>query len=383
MSPVLELLIILAVIYAIDCFLWLPVGSAAIRTWLGGRVSPGWPSALLNNGRRGLVALSPLPFDLAARSSPLPVSISPRGVYAYTALTLDPSGRSPQSRLRLLFDAEMPPVRAVDDRVLAGDRELAAVGSPAVAQHTARLIRRVAAAPVDERGAIVERALRRSLDPERVRRRWGRFLSRARRLRAWCSALFTLLFVVIPVLDRTVGLYRWWIVLIPAYFWLLVVTVRLFCRLHARCYPRNRRERRSKGFLLSIAPTYAIRGADLVAHDIVATFHPLAVTRALAGEAAFRELARRAVRDARRPIAPVSPDDGPEAREIEAWFRELSAKLLDERVRAEGVDPPSLITPPPRLEDAAVAYCPRCEEQFGSLEDRCETCGDLELEPLA
>ncbi len=381
MDPFLELLAILAAIYAIECCAWLRCGSVVLRERFVRWSRLASVLEFLQNGRAGVCVLSPLPCDVAPGAHRFALSVSPRAVYAYSFQAFTATGRPPQSEIYVEID-ELPNVRAAHGRLQIGDRVAADLGSPSLALRYARLLRTLGAHREEDRAAIIARDLHTSLDARRVRRRWQRFRFGLLPLRCLATALFLIVFAVLPAVHYTTTIVPHWKVLLTVYLYVHVLTVWCAYSLHRRTYPRHRSERRGKVGLMAFAPTYTMRAPQAVAADLLATFHPLAVAAVFLDEAQFRTFARRVLRDARSPIDPVCGDERHAVRETEASFRAAALTAIEAMLVEHGVDPDALLVAPERGDAECVAYCPRCEEQFATTEVRCEECGGKDLVPF-
>ncbi len=128
-----------------------------------------------------------------------------------------------------------------------------------------------------------------------------------------------------------------------------------------------------------LAPPTAIRAHDLLARQLVATFHPLAPAQALCPPGAFQDLARHALRDLHFPILPTSPHPEIQAVQSEAWFRQAVLEEMEQAIEQAGLQPAQLLQPPAPLEPANRSYCPRCETQFVTAVGTCGDCGGRPL----
>src|SRR3954447_2009772 len=104
MTDLQLLFVVLAVIYFWECACWLPRGSVAFLTWFGRRWRQAHPAGLLGNQRGGFVIAPPLPpLGSLLVANQFPLSLSPDGVLAYVAPTVNPGGRPPQSGAFIAF----------------------------------------------------------------------------------------------------------------------------------------------------------------------------------------------------------------------------------------------------------------------------------------
>jgi hypothetical protein len=103
-------------------------------------------------------------------------------------------------------------------------------------------------------------------------------------------------------------------------------------------------------------------------------FHPLAAARVLLPQDTFRTFARRCLLDVRHPINPACPDEDPQRRATEEWFRARLATAFARFLRDQGVDPENLVQPPVPEEEISRSFCPRCDREHLIEEGECSAC---------
>jgi hypothetical protein len=267
-------------------------------------------------------------------------------------------------------------------RVLVNGEPFVETGSELLSRRVAMFLMALKELPPGEREAALRAGLRGLFDEAEITRRLDS-LRRESRVCAWAGlALFVHLFVACPIVVVSRGLSGTWPwLLIPALF-LQAAIVVAFVVAHRRLYPRETGALWSAALGMALLPPAAIRAVDHLSREIVATRHPLGVSRALCGEKAADSFALAVLRDLRHPIIPVCPLEGPAARS-EAWHR---AELLREAnaliARTGSAGRPVECAPDPES-SASRSYCPRCLCQYVTGQGTCPDCGELPLERLS
>lgn len=380
MSTLDELLIILGVIYLLEALVWLPHGGVAIARFLGrSRIRDA--SSLSVNPRGGFAVTSPLPFDDAIVTAQWPVSISPHGLFAYVATTLGGPDRAEQTEKYFTWK-DVQRVTRDEKAILVNGQTFATCATVAQARFVARSLRRLSAIPAKKREPAIEQMLDRAFDRARLAPRLARFDARVRDLRVFGSLLFLLVFVAVPVLSRTVGLLPRLPYLAAAFALLLVVILARFTIVHRRYYPRRRADFWRQLLTMTVAPTYAMRAADMLAHEIAARHHPLTIAAIRCPPEVFRDFAGRVLRDTEHPIEPVCAATDADALATERWLRKRVGQRILTLVTQMGLNPPDLRRPHSAPGDAlgstpsgdAAYFCARCHAQFTDPAATCTVC---------
>lgn len=376
------LLLILAGIYLAECARWAPCDAAIFSSPWCGRWRTGWARQWLGNQHGGLVLGNPWPpLGTLFLCQGWPVSLSPEGICGFVAAAPQPGGRPPQSGGAWRWDDSLR-VAADGKRVDLNGRPLVRAGSRRHAQELAGLLERLAQLPSAQRSEALEAALQRAVDVSAIRRRIDEFQQATRRLRGACVVLAVFVLFAAPPLVWVWNFWRLWPLLVAALASLVLIVVRRYRLAHRRLHPDAAAERRNHAVLMILSPLTAIRAHDALAWDWLYGFHPLAVARVLLAPDDFAILARRVLLDLDFPLPPAHPGGQP-AQDIVLWFRARQRQLLADVVREAGVDLEALLAPPAPEGPDAVAFCPRCREQFASADGRCAACGGQILTPLA
>lgn len=381
MSEAESLLLVLALLYLLECVGWIRRGAVVFRTRGGPRWSAVHPGLQWGNQRGGLILAHPLPpLGGLVLSAPFPFSLSPTAVLAFVAPAANPGGRPPQRGSWLRWE-QITAVAAAGRELKINGAVWCKFASAHTAHHCAAQLQTLARLPVEQRAAAIRTTLAAPLDLASARAQWDAAQPALRKLRGLGNSLFVFVFLVAPGLFWLFGIARCWPVLVVGWLGHTVTIATVFFRAHRRLYPVADEERFTH-FLTSLlaAPT-AIRAHDLLARPLLERFHPLVVAQLLATPAAFQEVARDTLRELRFP-ARCGNELGAEAAAIEKNSRELLHELIVAALRRAGLEPDSLLVPPVALDASCRAYCPRCEAQFTTASGTCADCGGLPLLPL-
>jgi hypothetical protein len=382
MEALLELVAVLALLHAALGLHWFPRSAYAFRVLMLGRVvaipaSRGWGS-----DRMGLLAGPPIPslgrFHLVEL---FPLALSPEGVVTSAAFDPNPGGRTPRAARFVAWD-DARRARAEGRGVFLGRERLVATGSDALARHVARTLRRIAAREPRERGREIEAFARASLDAEAARER-VRSLDRATRpLHVPALATAVLLFLALPAVGLTIGLWVGWPWLLGALVLLQAWSGAAFFRTHRGLEPDERGERILRTLTVSVSPVEALRSGEVLGRDALARFHPLAAAVALLTRDDLAPFAERVLRDAAHPTPHASPPDDARVPAVEsAWRVTLAPELAAAAARA-GL-PDDLARRPPPADPDEASYCPRCTQTFVPASGTCDACFGVPLVPLA
>lgn len=362
MTSVDGLLIVLAVVYLVECATWVPRDAVPFRQGLFGRWKHAPPSEWGGHDRNAFVFAGPLPpLPPLILCRPWPIAIGEDGISPL-----------PPAEARLLPWDSLREVRIDGKTLLVEGARVAVFLSAEAAHEVGVLLERLAALPPKQRAEELCAAVRRSLDVEAARARHKEYRSAAGVLAVSANLLVVVLFGVVPATFHLPFLaLRWYLVLVWALgVWALVILD--FARAMKALYPE--RKRRKQIVIMAVSPLAALRARDAVARDALASFHPLAAARALLDAPRFEAFARNALAEARFPVPkPRSPAE-------ESW-RALVVEEMERFLRHEKVDPEALLAPPPREGPECLSYCERCRSQYTVREGTCHACGDRPLTP--
>jgi hypothetical protein len=164
--------------------------------------------------------------------------------------------------------------------------------------------------------------------------------------------------------------FTWWklgansIAMLATFGVLLLVglaTSVAYFRAHKELYPNDSGTRWQHSFLIAVVPTHTSRAKDLLARDLFAEFHPLAIAKLALPAESFESFGNWIRRELKFPLPPQRLDEA-ELRPVEEF---LAAQNVVDRT-------------PVKLADAT-QYCPRCHAQFSVEASKCEDCGGMQL----
>lgn len=223
-----------------------------------------------------------------------------------------------------------------------------------------------------ERGKEIKKTLRGAFDVEEAGKKLSAIGERGFGLRVLCNAQFAYLFIVAPALVWSYGVLQ---VIIPIAvgMWLMAAVVAGVCwRLHKSMYPRAGEERVGAAAKMVLCPPLAVRATDILASQLLAGYHPLAVAHLLCGRRDFERLAKQVLLDLRYPMAlePVEEVGGA----TEEWYRETLREISEQFVAAHGVDTADLLKPPSQQDTSSGSFCPRCHAEYAMAAGECSDC---------
>lgn len=370
------LLLVVVVIYLIECFFLVKRDTFAFLNPFGLRWHMAYSSSIIGNYSKGAIFSNPLPpLGITLFCQSLPISISPDGIYSYVSLAPYPCGRVQQHEKYFRLD-DIQKISTYDNRIMINGADFVKTLSHRMAKALADLIERVTRGAKSERSVFIKEAMERSIDTEAILLRIQDYYKHARWLRIACNLIFLYLFAVCPIVIFYSGLAKTWFSLLPLLLLLMALNGLLFFHAHKILFPNESSARIQSLFLILLVPTASIRANDYLSCYLLGGFHPLAVAKALCSQKDFELIARRFILDAQYPIQPVCPADDMEISNTEKWFREAYLLLMEDFIKRTGVDIEVLTFPPKQGCSSAISYCPRCHTQFAIAEGRCFDCNN-------
>ena len=394
MSELNQLLAVFAGIYLFDCVHWARRETIGFRAWWGRRPRIVAGEDMPGNENYGLVFAQPLPpFGRLFLTQIHPVSWTRDGASSFVAHAPNPGTRAGQLGRFVSFGA---PTRTGDGepratagrvetearRVLVGGRTFVEAGSERLARRIANSIATLRDTSPKQRDACIDRELEASLDAGAAAERVAAFERAVPTLRVACTLLWTVVFVVFPLLAFTWGLALTWIALAVAFAASQAFVTWSFVRAHRVLFPTESRSRRGAAILIAVSPPVAMRAVDALSRDLLAEFHPLAVARALLARAEFEAFARRVLRDALHPLPVRREGDDPVLVAADTSWRERTLAAFERFAEREGLEPSGWRGVPPGGGEEGASYCPRCAEVHGTTPGTCGRCWDLPLVPF-
>jgi len=220
----------------------------------------------------------------------------------------------------------------------------------------------IAAAPPDQRPALIRACYAETLDVDRIGGRHVQVVQRTARLRLVGTGLLLYLLIFVPltqILALEIGMTG----VALGYLALALWGMGEIHLAHGRVLPGRRTDRWLATLLLPIYPAGAMRAAAGLHAEALGHFHPLALAIVLAEPTDRDELARRVAAGLR--YFPATP--GP------------TADLLIEFAASHAID---LRADPPAPAPSCVpsrTYCPYCLLQYTQSEGYCPDCVTVPL----
>ncbi|MFO1476958.1 MAG: hypothetical protein U1F98_09950 [Verrucomicrobiota bacterium] len=370
MTELEVLYLVLAGVYAWECVCWLPSAAFAATTWFGQRWRPRMPNSLAGNSNGGLVLAPPLPpLGWLAQCSPFSIFTSTDG--AVLQFHAPPGTRNAPPPVRVSW-TETDSLSASGRTVSIAGKKRFKAASPAAARRAVRNLRRLRELSPAERDAFQSATLRTGFDEQELGARWQRFLEFGPALRAWCNALFLLLFAAGPLAVHLFGLGRTWPWILAAWIILAAGITWRFRKAHRALYPEPSadEERFMHGLTIALSPASAVRAHDLLSRGVLDAFHPLALVQAFCNEQDFHRHAEQWWIDACFPVATTPGADA------------STRAVLDKFLRRHGINPTEFLKPPTRSDPSSRSYCPRCRAQYIRKDGTCPDCSGVRLVPF-
>jgi hypothetical protein len=305
-----------------------------------------------------------------------PVSLSPTGVYSdvWTAAGLEWRPIQPSCHMRL---DEIHRVDTDEKRIRINGQFFARVSSARLAEHVADLIWKLKKLPEGDRAGAIQESIKQSMDSTAVEGRVAEYDHLHKKLQPFTNCLFLYLFVLTPITAWWYGwIHCWWQLLVGLMIG-VGLTAIVFSRSYRALYPNDVYHRRLHTVVLLLNPLSAIRAHDLLARDLLAEYHPLAVGRVLCDSESFRDLARPALLDLRHPLV-IQGENG-ESDATASWYHQCYTATTESWFKSISVDLADLLFPPLPMDEACQSFCPRCQCQYVVPEGICQACGGIPL----
>lgn len=379
MSDGQTLLLVLALLYLSDCWLWVTKQSVAFvshwcRQW---RVAS--LSSPLSNGRGGLLFMNPLPpLGCVFLSHLSPISVSPNGICAFNLQALPSVGRPVQTGRSLAF-TEITDAGFDGAYVLVNNQRFTKTATTKQARVLSELINRMIADPSDR-----ERLVRAHIAGQFAAGEAAAVLQKAnvvvKPIRRMCSILFLFLFVATPLLASFFGLLS---IFIPVGVVMVVLAVQIsimFFQAHKKLYPHESQERIEDVVKMVLCPPVSIRATDLLTRHLLSEYSPVVVAGLLSGSAA-QEFVRAFILDLQHPLKHEVSDEA--AAEIITWAASEQLRHCLEHVNRTGNLKPEVFLAPQQPVGNSISYCPRCGCQFIVSSGLCPDCPGVGLHTFA
>jgi hypothetical protein len=376
MSDGQMLLLVLALLYLSDCWLWVKKQTVAF-------VSPWcrhWRIAALNssfsNGRGGLLFMNPLPpLGSVFLSHLSPISISPNGICAFNLQALPAIGRPAQSGRALAF-TEITGAGADGAYVLVNNQRFTKAATTKQATVIAELINRMTDADASDR----ERLVRAHIASQFAADEAAAILLEAqvviRPIRTMCSVLFLFLFVATPLLASFFGLLSVFIPVVVVMVTFAVQISFMFYQAHKKLYPHESQERFEDVVKMVLCPPVSIRATDLLTRGLLSEYSPVVIAALLSGSAA-QEFVRAFILDLQHPLKHEVSDEA--SAEIITWAASEQLRQCLEHLNRTGKSSLEVLLAPQQPVGNSISFCPRCGCQFVISSGACPDCPGVGL----
>ncbi|HMS15215.1 MAG TPA: hypothetical protein PKA37_00135 [Planctomycetota bacterium] len=373
MTDAQSICLVLGFLYIVECCAWIRKDAVIFRSHVGLRAAVMRSSGLLGSAWGSVVLRTPWPpLGFAYRAAQFPFSADEERVVFWVPEVMSAEGRSEQSATTFEW-AALGAVEVRDRSVWIRGEEVLKTYAPQAAEIYQELLANLRDTEPSARLKRLGEGLDRALDLSAI-------LSRHADAKIWdfplriLTNLFTIhLLIVIPIALLTQGILASWHWLLPIAALLMVATVIVFLLAHRRLHPRDPGSRVQHAFLMLIFPPAACRAHDVLALDLFAGFHPVAIGAALLNKEDQVGWFSERLRDLSYPLFPTAPD-GPEGKAVES-FRILHRERVRHFVERLGFSSAILEESAPPNPDGAKSYCPRCHAGFIELPWECATCG--------
>jgi len=378
MTPFTDLWVILAIIYLIECIIWIPHQSICFFTWLGLYGGTALPGRLIGNARGGGFFSSLFPFDQAFQVSLPKFSIGPEGLYTHSELSFVNGQKSLGPAAFISFN-EIQTIQADGSQITINGKEILSFPTSTHARQFLEDLHLVKKAPQKKRSILIKKNLENTLNVDLCRQALNASRRDSRPLALLCTTLFFYFFLILPVAVTLQFYVRGWPLLLLGYFLLLFPTVYVFFQSHKSRYPLDKTTRIFKSSLMFVAPTMAMRARmEATLHDL-ANFHPVAVGRLFLNQKQLAMFISEILRDTIHPGSPLHYPEPSDAIGGEANFRLQVGCAIWRSLTPEEKTKMCLIA---EQEEDCLSFCPRCHTQFVREHANCRSCGGLKAIPF-
>ncbi|HTG45392.1 MAG TPA: hypothetical protein VK633_12755 [Verrucomicrobiae bacterium] len=383
MTDAETLLVVLVVVYLIECFFWVRPGAFVFRAWWNRNWRLVARTDFLANDHGQLCWSNPFPpFGSVYVARTFPLCLSPQGVRIGGIEALAAVG-SIGSMTGRFYPFEAIDSIEANDKKLMLNRALVwrsdSVHQPAA---LAALLRDLKKRPPEDRAGHIQQELAKRFDIGLIATHRKEFRARTRSLEILTLLLFVVLFGACPVAVWLVGLRPALLPMLMGILSLTIVITVLFRRRHKDHYPDASDDRFKLSMLTLLVPAVSIRARELLGRSWLESFHPLAVAREVLDARCFAEFSRRSWRELKYPFWRHREAVPAEGEAVESWFRSELLAAYEIFLAQQGVPARTWLEPPVRSDSAHELYCPRCETQFTGQARECAGCGGHPLEKL-
>ncbi len=393
LPPLFELLLLLVVVYLVECVRTVGPRSLALRSLWPGRwrlVEPFHPSA---SWKRALVVGFPLPpLGAVYVVERLPILLGPSGMTVWPALAGMGGGAArgwsipPDDAVHVRWSEAGARIRVSvkEAEVLVDGRVVARLGTRRFALALKELAEDLSRLNGDaEREQRLRVFLDARFDGAAIRARRHAFCRGGWPLVAACNLLFAVItFGWIAVLGFGTRLEH--VLGLGGLAW-LACGLNHWLTQRALLSPEERTPV-GKRWINTLSPLALIRSADEVRAEVLGDFDPLAAAATVMPKDALSPGLRNALAELEWPLQPASlgatdaAGDGG-ARSDEQWLRAALQRRIEGVCAAVGLDAKALLHAAPEADVDDGAYCPRCHTQFtaASAPGSCPECEGVTL----
>ncbi len=368
------LYLIMALVYAAECLVWLPKGAYACLRSIGKRRRLSPAPSNFSSSKGGWIMAAPFPglgTVFVTRSWPL--CVTEDGVAAFSIESPNPGNR-PESLVGPEFQwDQIEHITRDGKKILINEKAFIVESTPESAFQLLAYLTALWKSEPKGRPDTIRRELRKSWNTRRIAKLIHFWEDATLNLRALCNFLLLLLFGGIPACLIFYGPSPELWACGAAFLTVMISIASIFMALHRRLYPKLKFERIQWFFIILLVPQQSVRVLDLLFKAIVAGAHPLAVADfALSKGSEQRSKVMGAFyRDLQLPLRWKGEI-------ITEYQRDFLHPELD-RFTAAHEDEIKDWCQPIR-EDDEKSYCPRCFEKFSS--DEVKKCQDCEGIPI-
>lgn len=365
------LLVVILLLYLLECAVWVPAGSVAFRVASDSKR----PIPMLTKPRAaaGAGIVFSLPFSPGSGvivCSPWPMALSPHGIASDPWLAVRPGSRD-----FIAFD-DMH-IERDQQKLLINGFTFVVAASEVQARGLGEMLQRLKETKLKDRAARIETEIASGLDPSVVESRLQEYAEKTNRLRFDSFTLFIVIFIASPITVWRWGLAAAWPFLLVALLLNMLLIAWDLRRAVRGLFPNQRETPWQALATVLLSPPAALHATQYLARDLVRGFHPLAIAAARCTDKDFRELAAWVQRDVK--FTPEHEATNPVAADCHKWFRQTLDTAVTLLLRKRGCSPDELLGPPPRESPDVQSYCPRCLCQFVIREGVCADCGEIYL----
>ncbi len=364
MNEFAGLYLFLIAVYLFDCFLWGGPRSVAFKSPFLRRWKLSRGASLIGSEHPKAFFCNPLPpLGAIFLSQEPPITLSRNGI----GIAEGQLGADDYDFLRF---SEIRTVSAPGKHIVINDRRFCECISSRHARELASFLERLLPLSSEIREQAIREQLQKITDAAEIEKVLNLFRDDSSGLRWSCNLLFWFVFLIVPAeLMLGVSFYMW-----PALAGILFLIVCMiliqFWNAHTSLFTAAREEKWTALVSIALFPPNAVRAVDALSADLLARFHPLAISQAV-GAPDFQNFASETLRRLRFPKKLLLHG---ESLAHDTEHRAFLSGCIERLITSAALDPAKLVGPPVRDSLAANSYCPRCWAQYVPSLTRCTEC---------